>query len=367
MHIRTKAWLLATGAAVAFAAPLHAADAAADAPAVSAGNDVAQGEIVVTAQKREEKLINVPQSVSVTSGRALEAVHAQRFADYFTRLPSANIAEGQAGNTRLILRGVNTGGVGATVATYVDETPYGSATSLANGSILTPDIDPFDLERVEVLRGPQGTLYGANSLGGLVKYVTVLPQTDAFHFSGEAGVEDVAHGSTGWSGRVALNAPISQDAAIRASGFYRKDPGYIDDPRLGSDVNDGKTFGGRISLLLKPTPNLTLRGTAFLENLDSNGTNETDVDPTTLRPVLGSLMQGRVVRQPNNIKYRIYNGTADYDMGSVNLVSSTSYGTLNEAQIEDITALYGGLLTAAFGQPLGSFIENGVDQKRFTQ
>ena len=70
----------------------------------------------------------------------------------------------------IVLRGINTGGVGATVATYIDETPFGSATSLANGGVLAPDIDPFDLARVEVLRGPQGTLYGANSLGGLVKY-----------------------------------------------------------------------------------------------------------------------------------------------------------------------------------------------------
>lgn len=365
MHIRTKAWLLATGAAVAFAAPAYAADGAEGASAASA--DTAQGEVIITAQKREERLLDVPQSVSVLSGQDLQAVHAQRFADYLTRLPSANVVEGQAGNTRLVLRGVNTGGVGATVATYVDETPYGSATGLANGSILTPDIDPFDVQRIEVLRGPQGTLYGANSLGGLVKYVTIAPQTDAFHFSGEAGIEDVEHGNTGWSGRAAINLPVSQDMAIRASGFYRKDPGYIDDPRLGSDINDGKTYGGRASVLVRPTSNLTLRGTVFLENLNSNGTNEEDVDPATLKPVLGRLTQSRVVPQPNDMKYRIYNGTANYDLGSVSLVSSTSFGTLEEAQIEDITGLYGALLTGAFGQPLGSFIENNIHQKRFTQ
>jgi outer membrane receptor protein involved in Fe transport len=168
-------------------------------------------------------------------------------------------------------------------------------------------------------------------------------------------------------GRAAVNVPVSQDIAIRASGFYRKDPGYIDDPKLGSDVNDGKTFGGRVSLLVKPTENFTIRGTAFLENLDSNGNNEVDLDPTTLKPVLGSLTQSRTVPQPNNIKYRIYNATADYDFGSVNLISSTSYGTLDEAQIEDLTALYGGLLTSVFGQPLGALLEQGMKQRRFTQ
>jgi iron complex outermembrane receptor protein len=367
MIFRFRSVLLATAGAVTIASSAFGAASSAPAAAETSADETSQGEIIVTAQKREQKLIDVPQSVSVLSAQDLEAVHAERFADYFTRLASANIVEGQAGNTRLVLRGINTGGVGATVATYVDETPYGSATSLANGSILTPDIDPSDLQRVEVLRGPQGTLYGANSLGGLVKYVTVLPQTDAFHFSGEAGVEDVDHGSTGWVGRAAVNVPVSQDIAIRASGFYRKDPGYIDDPKLGSDVNDGKTFGGRVSLLVKPTENFTIRGTAFLENLDSNGNNEVDLDPTTLRPVLGSLTQSRTVPQPNNIKYRIYNATADYDFGSVNLISSTSYGTLDEAQIEDLTALYGGLLTSVFGQPLGALLEQGMKQRRFTQ
>src|SRR4051812_22291366 len=147
--------------------------------------DGGQTEIIITAQKRSERLLDVPQSVSVISGESLQNTHAQRLSDYLTRIPSANIVESQAGNSRIVLRGINTGGVGATVATYVDETPFGSATALANGAILTPDIDPFDLARVEVLRGPQGTLYGANSLGGLVKFVTVAPDPRAFDGAAE--------------------------------------------------------------------------------------------------------------------------------------------------------------------------------------
>src|SRR6476620_9140623 len=145
-----------------------------------AENPESQPEIVVTAQKRSERLLDVPQSVSVISGKLLESSHAQRLSDYLNRVPSANVVESQAGGSRIVLRGINTGGVGATVATYIDETPFGSATSLANGAILAPDLDPFDIARVEVLRGPQGTLYGANSLGGLVKYVTIAPDPRAF-------------------------------------------------------------------------------------------------------------------------------------------------------------------------------------------
>ena len=323
--------------------------------------------IVVTAQKREERLIDVPQSVSVVSGESLENQHAQRLSDYLTRIPSANIVESQAGQSRIVLRGINAGGVGATVATYIDETPFGSATSLANGGVLAPDLDPFELERIEVLRGPQGTLYGANSLGGLVKYVTVEPNTRKIGAAGELGVEDLAHGSTGWWARAAGNIPLSDDAAFRVSGFYRKDPGYIDDPLIGSNVNDGDTYGGRFSVLVRPTQELRIRGSVLLQNIGSNGTNTVDVDPIDLEPVLGRLEHSRLIEEPNEVDYRLYNATIDYDFGPVSLTSSTSYGTLDQDGVFDASGVYGPILTFVFGTPLGAAVDQGMDQKRFTQ
>jgi outer membrane receptor protein involved in Fe transport len=356
-------WLVTT-AGMAWIPAAHAQQAPAATQAEASAGDQ---DIIVTARKRDERLIDVPQSVSVISPETLDQVHAQRFADYFTRVPSASIVETQAGQTRLVLRGINTNGVGATVATYVDETPYGSSTSLANGAILTPDIDPFDLERVEILRGPQGTLYGANSLGGLVKYVTVAPQTDGIHAAAEAGVEDISNGAAGWSGRAALNLPVGKSIAIRGSGYYRDDPGYIDDPVLGRDVNGDRTYGGRVSVLVRPVDALTLRGTVFLQNIDSNTSNTVDSDPVTLQPVLGDLLQKRLVMEPNHVKYRIYNATGDYDFGSVALTSSTSWATLDQKQIQDITGLYGPLLSSIFGAPVGAIINQNVTQRRFTQ
>lgn len=352
-------WLTGT-CAVALAAQANAQESAAPpAPqqATSDQVDATGNDIVVTAQKRPQVLLDVPQSVSVISGESLENTHAQRLSDYLTRIPSANVVENQPGNSRIVLRGINTGGVGATVATYIDETPFGSATALANGGVLTPDIDPFDLSRVEVLRGPQGTLYGANSLGGLVKFVTVAPDPNAFSGAGELGLEDVSHGDLGWWGRAGLNVPLSDIAAVRASGFYRRDPGYIDDPNFGSDVNDGKTYGGRVSFLVRPIDRLTVRASAHLENIRSNGTNEVDLDPDTLEPVGGSLEQSRLLHQPNNIDYRIYNGTIDYDFGRVALVSSTSYGTLDQSATID----GGGALLPGVG------LAQGMKQRRFTQ
>ena len=347
---------LAGVTAPAAAQSADAQSAAAPEPAANrpAGD---QAEIIITAQKRSERLIDVPQSVSVISGESLENAHAQRLSDYLTRVPSANVVESQAGGSRIVLRGINTGGVGATVATYIDEAPFGSATALANGGVLAPDLDPFDLARVEVLRGPQGTLYGANSLGGLVKYVTVTPDPNAFAAAGEIGVESVSRGDTGYDGRLAANIPLGGDAAMRATGFYRRDPGYIDDPRHGSDINDGETYGGRLSFMARPSAALRVRTSALMQNIRSNSTNIVDLDPVTLEPSLGKYEHQRILNEPNDIDYRLYNATLDYDFGPISLVSATSYGTLKQAGVVDASS--------AFGAPAG--IDQGMKQRRFTQ
>ena len=148
-------------------------------------------EIIITAQKREEKILDIPQSVTVVSGDTLERQHATTFEQYLNQIPGLSITEAEPGSTRLTLRGVNTEGVSSTVAVYVDEMPFGSSSALVNGAILTGDIDPFDIARIEVLRGPQGTLYGANSLGGIFKYVTNTPQLGQLSGRARAGIEFV--------------------------------------------------------------------------------------------------------------------------------------------------------------------------------
>ena len=114
------------------------------------------------------------------SGSTLDDLQARDFADYAALVPGLSLASGQSGLTRLTLRGQNAGGVGSTVAVYIDESPFGSSTALLNGAIDTGDFETWDMQRIEVLRGPQGTLYGANSEGGLLKFVTNAPQLGKF-------------------------------------------------------------------------------------------------------------------------------------------------------------------------------------------
>ncbi|HET8749360.1 MAG TPA: TonB-dependent receptor plug domain-containing protein, partial [Sphingomicrobium sp.] len=141
MKIHHSVAMFLAGTCLSAGAAQAQAEAQQGAPDVNSAQQQAADEagidqtaIIVTAQKRPQILLDVPQSVSVISGEKLEQQHAQRLSDYLTKIPSANIVESQAGQSRIVLRGINTGGVGATVATYIDEAPFGSATSLANGA-----------------------------------------------------------------------------------------------------------------------------------------------------------------------------------------------------------------------------------------
>ena len=356
-----KLSLLAGSALVSFSIPhLSLAAEAAGASRVE--------EVVVTAEKREQNLKDVPQSVTALSGEGLDLVRAVTFEDYITRVPGAVLVSEQPGSSRLVLRGINTGGVSATIATYVDETPYGSVTGLANGAVLAPDLDTFDMQRVEVLRGPQGTLYGASSLGGLLKYVTNAPDPTRYSGKLEVDGEDTSHGGLGGSVKGVFNAPLGDKAALRISGYYDDLAGFIDDHlRNAVRVNEAKYSGGRASLLVRPTERFTVRLSAVIQDISSRGTSDVDVDPTTFVPLYGDLTQSRTFSMPNKVAYRIADLNVGYDFGMARLTSITSYATLRQDTNEDATALYGGLLSSVFGQPLGAGLLQDLKQKKFTQ
>ena len=209
--------------AVSAAAPVMMAASFAAAAAAPASDSTSVGEVVVTAEKRSETLRQVPQSVSVVSGKALANQQAFSLQDVIAQVPNLSIAQSAPGQARVVLRGVNTNGVASTVAIYVDDTPFGSSSGIANGAVLAADFDTFDVSRIEVLRGPQGTLYGASSLGGVLKYVTTPPQLDHFSLRGEASIAGVDGGQEDWRADAVVNAPIGDGGAVRLDGYYRRD------------------------------------------------------------------------------------------------------------------------------------------------
>ena len=173
------------------------------------------------------------------------------------------------GYTSVVLRGISTGISQATPSTayYIDEAPIGSITAYATGSTLTPDLDPYDLRRVEVLKGPQGTLYGAGAVGGLLRYVTVPADGERLGGAFSLGTNKVSEGGTGTELRGSMNIPLgSPGMGLRVSLLDRTDAGYIDDPKRGlQDVNKATTRGGRVALAWKISPDWSLQTWALTQ------------------------------------------------------------------------------------------------------
>ena len=330
--------------------------AAASAGAQDAATTTNLNEIIVTAQKRNQSLADVPMSVSVVAGDTLERAQADNFQDLVALIPGLSINTNTRGISRITLRGVNTGGVASTVGVYVNDVPFGSSSGLANGAILSGDFDTFDMERIEVLRGPQGTLYGASSLGGVIKYVANEPSTEGFEGRLQGSVEDVDGGDLGYALTGVLNMPVGDTFAVRATGFYRTDEGFIDSignnpipsvqnpavnifdgTRDEENLNSVDTYGGRVSALFEPSDGFSLNLTALFQDINSENSDIFEADPDTLEPLYGDLVQSRYLPEWTDIEYRVYSATIDWDLGLVSLQSVTSWGEFEQPFQRDIS------------------------------
>ena len=312
--------------------------------------------VIVTADKRSESQQNVPMSVSVLDGIQLERQNATSFADYAAQVPGLNLISSGQGQTLLVMRGITSGSSqnNATVGTYIDDAPFGSSTIYAFGSLLTPDIDPSDLERIEALNGPQGTLYGSNTLGGLIKFVTTPPDTQQASGRLSVNSSSVADGGSGFGVRAIGNLPLITDTlALRVNAYDRTDPGYIDNVSTGQEeVNEAKVRGARAQLLWTPSDTVSVRFSALAHNLGSDGIGNggVDVDPATLQPIYGAHDQARAEGTGAfDLKYRLYDLSAKANLGWASFVSTTSYSTQRASLNRDSSAIYAPLLNPLFG------------------
>ncbi|MEG3153335.1 TonB-dependent receptor [Sphingomonas sp. RB1R13] len=375
-NFRSALMFSASAIGMVWAAPALAAQtvpaAQSASTATSSAQDVNSQDIIVTAQKRTQLLIDVPQSISVVSGATLEHQQANSFEDYLKLVPGLQLNQSTPGSGRLILRGVNTGGVASTVAVYADETPFGSSSGLANGAVLAGDFDTFDVARIEVLRGPQGTIYGASSLGGVLKFVTNTPQLDKLAIRGRIGAETTAGGEMGYLGNGMINVPLSPALAFRGSVYYRRQGGFIDSiGTAGSDreknINRSDSYGERASLLFKPGSVFSLRLSAIFQNINSGAPSVVESDPVTLNTLYGGLTQSQYVPLFSHLKYRVYNATANLDLGFGNLTSSTSKSNQRQTFRQDTTTRYSPVLQFFFGAANDSYIGQINDVSRFSQ
>ncbi|MGH8110720.1 MAG: TonB-dependent receptor, partial [Rhodanobacteraceae bacterium] len=330
------------------------------------------GTIVVTATRRSEELQKVPMPVSVVTHLEIQRQHLQDFMDYTALVPGLNVVSTGPGETELSIRGISSGSEqpSASVGVYIDNTPFGSSSVFAAGSVLTPDLDPADLERIEVLRGPQGTLYGAGALGGVIRFITIPPDTENYSGRLQVGGTSVDGGGSGFSTRGMVNLPlVAGKLAIRANAYDSLNPGFIDDAGLGkTNVNENRVKGGRASLLWTPTDKTSLRITMLAQNLDSANNPVEALDPTTLQPIYGDLQQRSAALGGNTIgaRYQLYNATFETDFDWATLMSSSSYSTLNAVTNADVTPLLF-LGTQANGRPYGTLEQETIPQTKATE
>jgi len=308
-------------------------------------------EVFVTATRREEHLREVPQSVTALTQRSLERIQADDFEDYAKLVPGLQVSTPTPGASQVVLRGLSSLNAASTTGIYVDNTPYGSSSGLANGRFMTADLNAFDLQRIEVLRGPQGTLYGASTVGGLLKFVTNPPDVTKFATRVQLNAEDV-HGEVGLSARGMINAPLSERVAVRLTALRNEEPGYIDDPtRHLENINETISTGLRASLLFDVNDTLSVRLTSVGQDNELAEANDVDLavdtsDPALTpqrpyRPLHGDLTHARSISEHVDIELRLHNATLKWELGGVDLTSSTSYGTYRHDVLFDVTLLDG--------------------------
>jgi iron complex outermembrane recepter protein len=389
----TRAALVCSVGAMA----LHAGAAmAAEGEGQAVRDNTVVEELVVTADKREQSLQLVPASVSAVSGDRLQDLGVTRLDDLKSLIPGFNVSDlGSPGQTIITLRGIAPLGPGAVVGTYIDETPLGSSAAYARAITFALDMMPYDIERFEVLRGPQGTLYGASSMGGLFKYV--MKKADVNKTEVRLGAEtsyiDDASGP-GFNVRGAINIPLIQDKlAIRGSVFNANDPGFTDNlypagtrsGQIDEDVNGVHQWGGRLAATWVPAPNLTVNLQGVWQRTESDDNRNVTLDNPVYEtvnsggpledrflfvhgdPVLGELVQRHAFLQPFTKDVDYYSATINWDAGPLTFLSATSYSKSKTLQFQDATDAFG-VYPSLFGLPNGvGFFELNLGLEKFTQ
>src|SRR3990167_4282731 len=339
--------------------------------------DTTVGEIIVTAQKRSEDLQDVPVSIQALGGEKLEALVISDFNDYVKFLPSVSFQSTAPGFTSVYMRGVASGGDGnhsgslPSVGIYLDEQPITTIT----GAL---DVHVYDMERVEALAGPQGTLYGASSQAGTIRLITRKPEIGVFSGAIDTEVNSVAEGDMGYGVEGFVNIPVSDQAALRVVGWYQHDAGYIDNvpatrtyPTWGGtinnsafaeeDYNDVTTEGARLALKVDLNDNWTVTPTLMGQREVSHGNFSYD-------PNLGDLAIARY--RPESAKDTWYQAamTVEGKMGSLDIVYAGSYMSRNidaQSDYSDYSFFYDTLF--GYGAYWVDDLNNPVEPTQYIQ
>jgi iron complex outermembrane receptor protein len=379
-HVRTMTTRATLFAASALAAVLAAPDLAS---AQESRNQVEVEEVVVTATKRPSTIQDVPFSINAQTQEDIQKSGAVTLEDLSRNVAGLTIQNLGPGQSQVAIRGVSAGqvvrdqpGVKEQVGVYLDE-------SVISLSLFTPDLDLFDLNRVETLRGPQGTLFGSGSVGGTIRYITNQPRLDKMEGLVEGNLNLVDGDDLGGYVKGAVNVPLSDVAAVRAVAYHTSYGGFINALREGGrrdeDVNGGTRSGGRIALLFQPTPNISLTPRVVYQKIKTDGFNRQDVfnlfaNPfTTTRPKVSfdEREQFLLLGESFSDKTFLADLNASADLGPVTLTSISSYIDRDIRVSRDASSLSGSV-SVDLGFPaaavlLPSNLVDTTDLKQYSQ
>jgi len=325
---------------------------------------VTLNEVMVTANRRREPEREVPMHVDTVQAAALQQLGAKNLNDYVSYQPGVFFASaGGTGQGELVMRGVSTGNqTSPTVSLYIDDVPVGGSTVYAAAATFLFDPALLDLDHIEFLYGPQGTLYGAGSMGGLVKYVTVKPDLSGFSGSVGGDVSNTNRGGTGYSEHASVNLPLVKDkAALRVSVVDQHVTGVYqavgETPAGGADRTH--TRGARVQLEVDPTDKLTLNLTAMAQKISADGLSMGDFNLQG-QPISGGPYNRALNhREPFTQSLQLYSFHAGYDFDGATVDWITAYQDFTNHSVQDYPDAFLGLLNELgplFGldQPLSS-------------
>lgn len=327
--------------------------------------------VVVTANKRVENIRDVAASISVIGERQLENLGASSLADYASLIPGLQVQDiGSPGQTSVSLRGISALSSGATVATYLDEVPVGSSGVYQGANTLMLDVLPYDISRIEVLRGPQGTLYGAGAIGGLLKYVTRAPDVSGDELRVGFGLRSVEAGGQAWSTRFGASVPLKEDRLGLRMSFARNElPGYTDNVVDGrKDVNDSEQMGARAALFWDGDA-FDLNLSVLQQRVNADNRGGTALDPDTLEPLFGEHVDRTWQSQPFSKELTLTSLSLDWDLGWADLVSATGWSQTDTMIQIDSTIQFGEVANLMLGlpEPGSSFVRYEFDLDKVTQ
>lgn len=319
-------------------------------------------EIVVTATKRDETIQDVPFSINAQTAEQMQRTGATSIEDISRNVAGLTVQNLGPGQSQVSVRGVSAGqivrdqpGVKEQVGVYLDE-------SVISLSLFTPDFDLFDLNRVETLRGPQGTLFGSGSVGGTVRYITNQPDPTDLTATLEAGVNTLTGGSEGYSVKGVINLPLGGSSALRIVGYGEHFGGFIDaiGPAAGQDVNDGRRYGFRASIRAELAPGMVITPRVIYQDIQANGFNRQErynlyyntlISATNVFPERTQYLK---LREEFRDKTTLADLTLDFEVGdAVNFTSVTSYINRDILVSRDASALTGSVSVSPFILALG--------------